>query len=212
MENWIALEEYLNKEALVETEALLRSNNLMFRVISPENHLHSAMGQATYTPFVIEVQESQYEAAKELISTYDDSLLSAEISVEDYSTEELKAIVLNPDDWHKEFIIKAEEELSKRGSEIAKAEIDAERAEKIRKHQLGTEPPKTVYYFMWFFSILGGYFGIIGGYFYWRGTEKGIDGKRYFTYTKKYRNRGYYMFLIGLISAIMQTFLYIKFR
>ena len=130
-----------------------------------------------------------------------------EIPIADYSTNELKEIVLNPEDWHEEFIRKSKEELNLRGIEVEAAEVESVHQEKIRELEQGTEPSKTLFYFMWGFAIFGGYIGIIAGFFYWRGKVKGIDGKRYFMYTPKYRKHGSYIFVVGLLSALLQTYL-----
>ena len=60
MGKWVTLGEYLDKEALVQTEAILNANKVSFQVKTPESHLNSAFGQATSQPFVIEVNEDQY--------------------------------------------------------------------------------------------------------------------------------------------------------
>ena len=59
---------------------------------------------------------------------------------------------------------------------------------------------------MWLLALLGGIIGIVAGYFYWRAKVKGPDGKRYYMYTTKYRNYGYYMFMFGLTSVVIQTY------
>ena len=211
MSNWVILGEYLDKEVLVQTKAILNGNKISFRVKTPETHLNSALGQATSQPFIIEVLSDEYELAKQLIHTQDENASVVEVPMNEYTSEELKEIVLNPEDWHQEFIAKAKEELAKRGTGVSEGEVEKTREEKIKQFEKGTEPSKTIYYFMWFFSLMGGYIGIIAGYFYWKGKIKGIDGRRYYMYSEKYRNRGYYMFILGSISAFLQTFLYIKF-
>lgn len=211
MSNWVTLGEYLDKEVLVQTEAILNGNKIHFQIKTPETHLHSALGQATSQPFIIQVRSDQYELAKELIHTHDENASIVEVPLEEYDIEELKEIVLNPEDWHEEFVRKATNELTRRGAEVAETEIRETREEKINQLEKGTEPNKKIYFFMWCFSLMGGYIGIIAGYFYWRGKTKGVDGKRYFMYSEKYRNNGYYMFMLGLISALLQTYLLIKF-
>lgn len=210
MENWTVLGEYLDKEALVNTEAILNGNKISFQVKSPESHLNSGFGQATSQPFVLEVLVEQFEEAKELIHNEDENAVVVEVPIEGYSIEELKEIVLNPEDWHKEFVDRAREELIRQGENVSEEEIENTKHNKIRESQAGIEPSMTIYYFMWFFALMGGYIGIISGYFYWKGTTKALDGKKYYMYTEKYREKGYYMFILGLISAIVQTYFYIN--
>lgn len=209
MEHWIILGEYLDKEALVKTEAILNSNKISFQVKSPESHLNSALGQATSQPFVLEVLSEQFEEAKKLIHHEDDNAAIIEVSLDDYSTEELKEIVLNPEDWHVGFVDRAREKLKGQGEDVSEEDVEKIRQEKIKEIQKGIKPSMTIYYFMWFFAIMGGYIGVISGYFYWKGTTKALDGKKYYIYTEKYRGKGYYMFILGLISAIVQTCLFI---
>ncbi|MGL1888307.1 MAG: hypothetical protein OCD76_17460 [Reichenbachiella sp.] len=210
MENWTVLGEYLDKEALVNAEAILNGNKISFQVKSPESHLNSGFGQATSQPFVLEVLLDQFEEAKKLIHNEDENAAIVEVPLEGYSIEELKEIVLNPEDWHKEFVNRATEELTRQGENVSAEEIEKTKHQKVEETQAGIEPSMTIYYFMWFFAIMGGYIGIISGYFYWKGTTKALDGKKYYMYTEKYRGKGYYMFMLGLISAVLQTYLFIK--
>lgn len=211
MSDWVILGEYLNKEVLVQNEAILKANEITFRVKMPETHLNSAFGQANSQPFIIEVLEDQFELAKELIHDQDDNSSADEVALNEYDIEELKEIVLNPEEWHRGFVNRATAELNRRGIEVAESEIAETKREKVRQTEKGEEPAKTVYYFMWGFALLGGYIGIISGYFYWKGKTKGIDGKRYFIYTEKYRKYGFYMFFLAITSAVVQTYLYLKF-
>lgn len=211
MENWVALGEYRDKEVLVQTEAVLKANEIEFRLISPENHLNAAFGQGTDQPFIIEVASDQIELAKTLVLAEDEDEAVLEVSMAEYTLEELKEIVLNPEDWHQGYITKAKEELSRRGSAISEAEVENTREEKIRQLEEGTVPSKTIYYFMWACAFFGGYFGIIAGYYYWRGKVKGLDGKRYYMYADKYRKQGYIMFILAIFSALVQTYLVITY-
>ena len=119
MKDWVTLGEYLDKDVLIQTEAVLNTHEIAFRLISPENHLNSGFGQATDQPFIIEVASDQFELAKSLILNEDEDSATAEMSLDEYSLEELKEIVLNPEDWHEQFIARAEEELSKRGATVS---------------------------------------------------------------------------------------------
>ena len=207
METWTILGEFFDKEALVKTEALLSANEIFYQIKTPESHLHSGFGQGTSQPFVIEVHESQLEKAKELLRNIDGNNVTDEVSLSNYTTEELRDIVLNPDEWHQDFVQSASEELKIRGIEVSNQEVQDVKEEKIRKQQIGEEPSQTIYFFMWFFAIIGGFIGIIAGYYYWRGKARGIDGRRYFMYTQSYRTKGLYMFLTGLASAVVQSLL-----
>ncbi|MBL3655336.1 hypothetical protein [Fulvivirga sediminis] len=209
MENWVVLGQYLDKDVLMMTEAILNGHKISFRVKSPESHLNSALGQATSQGFVVEVAADQYDLAKQLTESEGDVASDAEVPMEEYTTEELKEIILNPEDWHEQLLFNAKNELNRRGAVVQEEEIESSREEKIRQLEKGTEPSGIIYYFMWAFALLGGYIGIIAGYFYWRVKIKGFDGKRYYMYSRRYRNQGYYMFMLGVVSAILQTYIYI---
>ncbi len=210
MSNWIVLGEYLDKDALVKTEAILSGNQIQYQIQTPESHLNSALGQGTSQPFIIEVQEDQYESARQLVFSYDDESATQEMSMSDYSEEELKEMVLNPDDWHPDFVSGAKKELSKRGTEVNEADVKKTRDDKISQDKAGTEPKKALFYVMWLLALAGGYIGLIAGYYYWQGKARGTDGNRYYIYTKKYRTLGSYMFLSGLISILIQVIYFLR--
>ena len=211
MKKWVTLGEYLDKERLMETEAILNANKVFFRAKSPETHLHAALGQGTSIPIVIQVLEDQYEQAKQCLDEHDASVSIVEVPIEQYEEEELREIALHPEEWHEAFVSKAKMELDRRGVIIEEGDTEEALEKKLDLLKTGSEPKRIIFYFMWFFAIMGGYIGIIAGYFYWQGTTKGPDDRRYALYAPKYRDAGFYMFVIGILSAIVQTYLYLQF-
>ncbi len=204
MNEWVKLGDYLDKESLVQTEAILNAHRISFQVKSPETHLHSALGQGNAQPFVVEVLEADFERALQLVSPSDSD--KVEEGVAGYNTDELKEIVLNPQDWHEHFVQNARTELENRGETVNDEDIEKVKREKLLKLQKGTEPSLIIFYTMWLFAFLGGFIGIIAGYFYWQGKVKGFDDQRYYMYTQSYRKQGAYMFVIGIISFLFQLY------
>jgi len=49
------------------------------------------------------------------------------------------------------------------------------------------------------FSILGGFLGLIIGYFLWTAKKTLPNGKKVYSYSKKDRKHGKYIFYIGLL-------------
>ena len=182
---------------MVHVQAILNANKINFQIITPETHINSAYGQANSQPSVIEVPEEQYEIARKLV--YDKNTEASEMvdPMKDYTIEELKDIILNPEEWHDEFITSAKKILNGKGIEVGKNEIDQNTHQKTDELRKGKVPSKSIYYSMWFFALVGVYFGVVAGYFYWRGKVNGPDGKKYYMYSEAYREKGYYMFMMG---------------
>jgi len=202
MEKWIVLAEFFDEEVLLRTETLLEDHKIKFRVRNPETHLNSALGQQTSQPFVIEVEEKNLQDA--LTYFYKSGFADEDIPIEEYSSDELREIVMNPDEWHTAYVLKAREELAKRGEKISEEKVTEIMEAKIEKARIGQKPNMVIYCACWVFAVLGGLLGIIGGFFYWRTKTKAFDGQKYFMYTPQIRNGGLYMFITGILSVILQ--------
>jgi hypothetical protein len=211
MKEWIELAAYFDKDSAIQTIAALRTNNIECIIDDPSNHLNSALGQQTSAPVTIRVAPEDLPKAQELISIYPETDNGSSLDLESYDDDELREIVLRPEEWHRDIVFNAQSLLKKRGITISKEEADIETRKKTEALEQGTAANMLTKYFFWLFALLGGLIGIIGGYFYWRGRIRGFDGKRYYMYNERTRTEGCYMFFTGIISVIVQSYLIMAF-
>ena len=212
MINWVSVREYYDQDSMLQAQAVLQNANIPYEVSSPDTHLNSAYGQGTSHSTVLLVLEEHFDKADELIEKTDDGTEAEGVPLSDYTTDELKEIVLNPRDWHSSFVISAREKLKKLGMEItdqAQLEHQEKKTEKLRQ---GQDPNKLLFYTMWVLAAAGGLIGIISGLSYWLGTVKGDNGERYHAYSQKYRIQGMIMFLTGIGVLLLSIAAFFQIR
>jgi len=210
--DWPTIGEYLDKDALKHAQALLHSHDIPFFIESPEDHLNTGFGLSTSLPFALKVPEAHLAQAQQLLGNVAADEGPAEaFSLADYTQEELEAIVLNPEEWHESFITQAKALLAEKKVAVSDAEVDELTAEKVRQLEEGRAPNAFVFYGLWFIAILGGFMGVIAGLYFWQGTFKAFNGKRYYYYSIKYRQLGFFMFLTGLIALAVSYYIYFRY-
>ena len=131
----------------------------------------------------------------------------------DFSNEELRDVLLKPEEWSSEDRAYSKLFLKQRGIKLDETEIQNQidaRLDEIRKGKKGNKIWMAIYFLITVFgSILFLPILIIAGigmgWYYWKGKDVDFMGHRYFVYepeTRKVENR---IFIIGCIIMAVYT-------
>ncbi|MBN2728325.1 MAG: hypothetical protein JXR53_03795 [Bacteroidales bacterium] len=186
--------------------ALLKRNDIDCKLISAKSNIESAYGASNSNSYEITVDEKDEIEALEIISLLDIPS-DQKIDIESYSDEEIKDIILNPDEWHESFVDKAQKIAKTRNIDIQEKEVYDNLNHKLDAIIEGKQAGTGLRIFIWIFAFTGGLFGIIGGLALWLGKAKAFDGKRYYYYNNASRKEGQLIFGVALTSVIVQLIL-----
>jgi hypothetical protein len=113
--------------------------------------------------------------------------------------EELTDIYVNQDDFQKDFVSAAVEEMKQRKINIEEFQKQKELKEirNLEKKSTGIPGNPTYITLAFISAFLGGFIGIIAGYIYSESKKEG-----YYVYDEKTRKYGKIMFIIGIFVFV----------
>lgn len=210
MENKLTLLKSLYEQSQAEQiKVLLDKNEITSKINYSRNNLEVTLGQHTSNLIEIFVYESDIENALELVQRITDNI-EEEIDISDYSIDELKEIILNKDDWHESFVIRAEEKLKEIGINLSNEKIQENINRKIEEVRKGVPVSKLNITMLWILSLCGAFLGLAAGYFLWQSKTRDSNGVKCYLYDSKARNNGKWMLIIGAFITIIITIVLIK--
>lgn len=206
MNNTVLLTKTYEDELTNHIRAILEQNDIDFKVVFGKNNMETTLGMQSSNPTEFYVYKDDLGNALNLIEGLNSSG-EKEIDVEAFDDEEIKEIILNPEEWHDTIVRQAERIAKKRRLEISDNEIEENQILKLIEIQKGKSPAKTTFILMWVFAFMGGLIGLIAGLAYWISKQRAFDGKKYFVYDERTRSNGKLMFFISIFSMIIQFWL-----
>ncbi len=180
-----------------------------------ENHgIHTEMGDnasqldnsfgANHSLDQVEVRidVADFEKAEKILADHARDLLenvSEDYYLFEFSDDELYEILEKQDEWNEFDIELSKKLLGERGKPVDEATLTAMRNQRILLLAKPEKDQKGWIIAGYIFAVLGGFFGLIIGYFLWTSKKTLPNGVKVYSYSKKNRKHGQYIFLIGLI-------------
>ena len=217
--------DFLNLEEANAFAAMLKANNIEHSLETSDTVIDKAIvGNGFIPKAVLKIKNEDFQKVNGLISYEIASREYADYAdhyLNDFETEELKAIFDKPEDWTPEDAAIARILLRERGVELSKEEIRAKkqaRLEEIRKGQHGNRLSMALYAFGIAFGLILNLFLLIAGigmaYYYTFGKATDMVGQKYFVYDRQTRKIGKIILYVGGGILILELFLlqFVNFR
>lgn len=209
---------FLNLEEANAFVSMLDANNIEHSLETSDTVIDKAIiGNGFIPKAILKVKNEDFQKVNGLIAY---EIASGEYAdyvdhyLNDFETEELKAIYEKPEDWTTEDAGIARIILRERGVEISTEEIKAKkqaRLEEIRKGQAGNRASMALYAFGIAFGLILNLFLLIAGigmaYYYVFGKATDMVGQKYFVYDIRTRKIGKVMLYIGGVILVIELFL-----
>ena len=184
----------------------LTNNEIEYEIENNSNIEFSSFSNKPIPNMVtIRIKKEDFEKVDKLIK--DGKILSVNGILNDYylfdfTDNELKEILEQPDEWSKEDYLNAREILKERGKVLSDENI---RQLKINRNASLMLPEKgnlAGIIVGYSFALLGGLFGIVIGYLLLTLKKTVPDGSRVFAYNRMTRTHGGIILVIGSLSII----------
>lgn len=211
MENgsFILLKNCTDIEEARHLEKLLADNNIKTTLTKTtpngvidlsfnDDHLHVSI--------LVKVEPENLTLAKKLMeeqAAQNIELYNTDHYLFDFSTEELKDIILKKDEWSIEDYLLSIKILADRGINLTDDKINELREQRLNELK---KPEKANFWgliFGFITAIMGGFIGLMVGWFYWRSKKTLPNGERIFTYSPGVRKTGSFLFVFGIISTTL---------
>ncbi|MEM6725073.1 MAG: hypothetical protein AAF598_13630, partial [Bacteroidota bacterium] len=201
--------DFMNGEEAEHYINLLDEANIPYKVEGTGVLIDTAIVGNTLLPKVIlKLKRHDFKNANRLFANPFKDKTYADFKgnyLDQFTDEELKEILLNPDEWSVENVEVARIILRGRGIHLADEKIEAYRTEKFETLRTGKAADPT-WMTIYFCCILGGIFtspfvtlaGLGMVYFYGFGQSNDPDGQPYYHFDQKTRKIGRLLFYVGL--------------
>lgn len=153
--------------------------------------------------FVVKLKQEDFEKVSDLIVENTENQIKeipTDYYLHEFSTNELKEVILKQDEWSELDFIIAKKILKERGIELSSQDLDEMKEQRLADIRKPEKAHKGWLAFGLISAILGGLFGILIGYYFWDFKKTDPTGHRYFVYNESVRNQGKNIFFIGIIS------------
>ncbi len=159
-------------------------------------------GNTLQNEFEIRIKQSEFEKAEEILEKNAEELIDQidkDYYLFEFSNEELYEILLKSDEWNPFDYSLAQKILKQRGKSIDKELLNSLKIERLKDLAKPEENQKPWIIAGYIFSFIGGFLGLIIGYFLWTSKKTLPNGQKVYSYSKRDRKHGKYIFYIGLI-------------
>ena len=185
----IELSRCRDGESVAEIKAILDAAGISYRVGSTATTFDiTAIGSGSDAEVIFSVRRSDFSAAR---SAMENEFLSDALPDDYYlltfSDEELAEILGKPSEWSAFDVAHARKMAEARG--IDEAQVIKKREERIKILQQGKPASRTLLFFGWLFSALGGLIGLGIAWSICHMKEKTPEGE-YYTYDARSREIG----------------------
>ena len=217
--------DFLNLDEANAFTSMLKANNIEHSLETSDTVIDKAIvGNGFIPKAVLKIKNEDFQKVNGLIAY---EIASGEYAdyadhyLNDFETEELRAIFEKPEDWTPEDAAIARIILRERGIEISTEEIKAKkqaRLEEIRKGQRGNRLGMAFYAFGIAFGLILNLFLLLAGigmaYYYTFGKATDMVGQKYFVYDEKTRKIGKIILYLGGSILTLELFLlqFVNFR
>jgi hypothetical protein len=120
-----------------------------------------------------------------------------------FSDNELTEILQKPDEWSKDDYAIAKKLLAERGHNFT-----PEKIKKLREERLAALARPETAHPVWIYAgfaiaLAGGVFAIFLGRVFYASKKTLPNGKKYYTYDKDTRQQGFFIFVTGIVAAVL---------
>ena len=158
--------------------------------------------------YLVYVLTDEFDKANQILEAYSKSFLAdlpQDHYLYDFKEEELMEVITNKDEWSEIDFHLARKLLADKGIEFGEKEIEQFRQDKLAE-EIKPKELKTGAFVAWLIaSIFFPLVGLVAGAVFWTSKKQLLDGKRYFTYSKKSRALGRDIFMV---SAVLLAILF----
>ncbi len=159
-------------------------------------------GGAINNKIEVRIKQSDFDKAELILEKIAETQLSdidTSYYLFEFTNEELFDILLKYDEWNEFDYALAQKILKDRGKSVDKELLESlkkQRLEELAKPE-GNQRPWIIGGY--FFAFMGGFVGLVIGYLLFTSKKTLPNGEKVFSYAKKDRIQGKYIFYIGLV-------------
>ena len=159
-------------------------------------------GGAINNKIEVRIKQSDFDKAELILEKIAETQLSdidTSYYLFEFTNEELFDILLKYDEWNEFDYALAQKILKDRGKSVDKELLESlkkQRLEELAKPE-GNQRPWIIGGY--FFAFMGGFLGLVIGYLLFTSKKTLPNGEKVFSYAKKDRIQGKYIFYIGLV-------------
>ncbi|MET4073711.1 hypothetical protein [Hymenobacter sp. UYCo722] len=172
----------------------------------------SMANNATETRFIVRLQPSDFEQARQLEEAENDLLVqqpAPDHYLFGFTDDELFEILVKPDEWNSYDVSLARHMLRLRGREVSSDTVRLLRRHRVAEMAKPEPSQKTWIVAGYLFAVLGGFLGIIIGWHLHFHQRILSDGTRVRAFSPRDRVHGFRILLLGIfgvfISILLQT-------
>ena len=214
-EEYSIFRTFSNFEQVSELQNALNENGIETIIDdnSPPVDVTFSVGAQITDKIEIRIKPGDFKRAEEILEKLVEQNLNdldPEYYLFDFTNEELYDILLKSDEWNKFDYILAQKILKEREKPIDEDLIESLKKQRIEElaRPEGNQKPWIIAGYL--FALLGGFLGIIIGYFLWTSKKTLPNGQKVYSYSKKDRTQGKYIFFVAIIifpiSLILRVF------
>ena len=135
MNNRVLVYSTYEKNMADTVYALLSNDGIKCKLVSARSNIEAAYGASNSNTYEIFVDEKDETRSFELIDAVSQPN-DLDLDINSYSDDEIRDIILNPDEWHESFVAKAKSIAKQRNILIEEEEIDSNLSDKGTNYML----------------------------------------------------------------------------
>lgn len=187
-----------------EIFGVLTSNGLKTELEDNSEQFNPSFTSTLFSKqYRIKLLPSDFELATNVCRTYfrnEVAEMNEDYYLYDFSDEELRELLIKPDEWSLFDYFLAEHILKNRGTEVETAAIQEEKNAHLQKLAEPEKRPVLLLIFGYLFSFGSGFIGLLIGWILFNSKKTLYTGEEVYTYQHRDRVHGYAMFGISIVS------------
>ena len=190
-------------ESVSEITSILNKFNIPFRVQDISKDFDITFSNvSSKKSYLIMLDQNDFDKASAVLEEkikFDINEINKSHPLFSFTTDELKEVVKNYDEWHPTDVKLAKHLLEKENITVNEDEIKQNQLQKEIKAKKPEKSDLLTLIMGYGFSIIGGFAGIGIAIFMLTGKKALPNGNKTYIYSKSDRNHGIYMLIIGAI-------------
>ena len=205
--------EFLNLEEANDMAQLLEKNNILYSLEKPQILIDKAIvGTSILPKIVINILPRDFARVRRILAEIIESqAIPEEHYLMEFEDLELFDVLKNPDNWTIEDVTRAKKILVDRGFEVTAEQVKELQEQRYELLKAGKKGKLSWIIFYAICVVLGVLFlhpvfmiaGVGMGLYYWKDQSLDPKGQSYFTFEKKTRVLGQFIFYIGIVLMVV---------
>lgn len=206
MNNYVTFRKFSDQAEALDLKEILTSEGIdtLVEEDSYDLDITFANNALISKSYLVKMDRADFRRAESILFHHSEALLEGlppDYYVYDFSDEELREVVENPDEWSTMDYVLAIRLLKEKGTDISTTQIEEIKAQKVKSLSEPAEMHPGMIVTGYVLSFLGGIFGLVVGAI----LQQKItlpDGSQHDMYTKRGRQHGKNMIIICMMVVL----------